>query len=284
MPRSATRRGAGSAHKAPPPFMLEDPRYSQSVERGLAILATFEAPHPDLGIADIADALGLSRSTTHRYVSTLLALGYLEQQSDRKYRLSVRVSDLGMAALNATGLREHAHPVLEELRRQLSCHAAMAVLDGIEIVYVDRVRSFKRGYFQVETGLQPGSRLPAYCTAMGKLLLAHLPEAERNQALVEMRLSRHGPNTITRKSELRAQLERVLDAGIAVDNEEMTPGLVAIAAPVRDGSSSLVAAIDLSTRSSMIRAQDLADVLGPRLLIAAKRISVELGYRGDEPH
>ena len=98
-----------------------------------------------LGIADIADELGMSRSTTHRYVITLVALGYLEQGASRKYRLGLRVTDLGMSALNSTGLREHSRPYLEELRQRTSYTVNLAVLDGPEILYVDRARSFRRG-------------------------------------------------------------------------------------------------------------------------------------------
>jgi IclR family transcriptional regulator, pca regulon regulatory protein len=124
---------------------LREPRYSQSLERGLAILACFTPERPVLGIADIADELGMSRSTTHRYVITLVGLGYLEQGASRKYRLGLRVTDLGISALNSTGLREHAHAYLEELCRRTSYTASLAVLDGPEIVYVDRARSFRRG-------------------------------------------------------------------------------------------------------------------------------------------
>src|SRR5665213_3024541 len=124
---------------------LREPRYSQSLERGLAILGVFSPEHPVLGIADIADELGMSRSTTHRYVITLVALGYLEQGASRKYRLGLRVTDLGMSALNATGLRERDERDLEELRVRSSYTTNLAVLDGPEILYVDRVRSFRRG-------------------------------------------------------------------------------------------------------------------------------------------
>ena len=124
---------------------LHEPRYSQSLERGLAILRCFTPERPVLGIADIADGLGMSRSTTHRYVITLVALGYLEQGTSRKYRLGLKVTDLGMAALNSTGLREHAHEYLEELRQRTSYTASLAVLDGADILYVDRVQSFRRG-------------------------------------------------------------------------------------------------------------------------------------------
>ena len=158
---------------------LRDPRYSQSLERGLANLACFTPQRPVLGIADIADHLGMSRLTTHRYVITLVALGYLEQGASRKYRLGLKVTDLGMSALNSTGLREHARPYLEELRQHSHYTISLAVLDGPEILYVDRARSFRRGQSKIDLGLAPGSRLPAYCTAMGKLLLAYLPEKRR---------------------------------------------------------------------------------------------------------
>jgi AraC-like DNA-binding protein len=111
-----------------------DPRYSQSLQRGLAILRCFTPKRPVLGIADIADDLGMSRSTTHRYVITLVALGYLEQGASRKYRLGLRVTDLGMSALNSTGLREHAHPYLEELRQRTSYTTSLGVLDGVDLV------------------------------------------------------------------------------------------------------------------------------------------------------
>src|SRR6476660_2564707 len=134
---------------------LREPRYSQSLERGLAILRCFTAARPVLGIADIADELGMSRSTTHRYVITLVALGYLEQGAGRKYRLGLRVTDLGMSALNSTGLRDHARPYLEALRQRTSSPVTLSVLDGPEILYVDRARSFRRGQNKIDLNLRP---------------------------------------------------------------------------------------------------------------------------------
>src|SRR5580704_14910088 len=142
---------------------LREPRYSQSLERGLAILGCFTPEKPVLGIADIADELGVSRSTTHRYVITLVALGYPEQGASRKYRLGLRVTDLGMSALNSTGLREHAHPYLEELRQRTSYTTSLGVLDGADVLYVDRIRSFRRGQGAIDLSLHTGSRVPAYC-------------------------------------------------------------------------------------------------------------------------
>src|ERR1700721_2528133 len=242
---------------------LREPRYSQSLERGLAILACFTPKRPVLGIADIADELGMSRSTTHRYVITLVALGYLEQGASRKYRLGLRVTDLGMSALNSTGLREHAHPYLEELRQRTSYTTSLGVLDGTDILYVDRVRSFRRGQANVGVDIHPGSRLPAYATSMGKLLLANLPESEQRELIAQMKLTKRGPNTITSKKALREELDEIQAAGFAVDNQEL-------------------AAVTLAASASMISLEELVDALGPHLVSTADRISARLGYRRDD--
>lgn len=261
---------------------LREPRYSQSLERGLAILGCFTPARPVLGIADIADDLGMSRSTTHRYVITLVALGYLEQGASRKYRLGLRVTDLGMSALNSTGLKEHAHPYLEELRQRTSYTTNLGVLDGVEVLYVDRVRSFRRGQSKIDLNLHIGSRLPAYATSMGKLLLAGLPEAEQKELIGQMKLTKHGPNTVTSKKALREELEEIQAAGFAVGDQELAPELFAIAAPVRNEARETVAAVNLAAHSSMISLEELVDALGPHLVSTADRISARLGYRRDD--
>jgi IclR family pca regulon transcriptional regulator len=260
---------------------LHEPRYSQSLERGLAILGCFTPERPVLGIADIADELGISRSTTHRYVITLFALGYLEQEASRRYRLGLRVTDLGMSALNSTGLREHAHPYLEELRRETSYTVNLAVLNGAKIVYVDRARSFRRGQDETDLGLGVGSRMPAHCTAMGKVLLANLPEREQSELLASMKLTQCGPNTITSKNALRVELEQIREEGFAVNDQELAEGFHSIAVPVRSDSREVAAAVSLSAHTSMITLADLVDALGPHLVSTADRISARLGYRRD---
>jgi IclR family pca regulon transcriptional regulator len=261
---------------------LREPRYSQSLERGLAILGCFTPARPVLGIADIADELGMSRSTTHRYVITLVALGYLEQGASRKYRLGLRVTDLGMSALNSTGLREHAHPYLEELRQRSSYTVSLGVLDGTDVLYVDRVRSFRRGQGATDLNLHPGSRLPAYCTAMGKLLLANIPEQQQRELIGEMKLAKRGPNTLTTKKALREELEEVQAAGFAVGDQELAADLYAIAAPVRNEAREVVAAVNLSASRSTISLEEMVDALGPHLVSTADRISARLGYRRDD--
>lgn len=261
---------------------LREPRYSQSLERGLAILGCFTPERSVLGIADIADDLGMSRSTTHRYVITLVALGFLEQGTSRKYRLGLRVTDLGMSALNSTGLREHSRSYLEELRQRTSYTVNLSVLDGPEILYVDRARSFRRNQSRIDLNLRPGSRLPVYCTSMGKVLLANMPQAEQDQLIADLELKRRGPNTITSKKALRTELDNVREQELAVNDEELAEGLFSIAAPVQSESREVVAALNIAAHSSMITLEELVDALGPHLVATANNISARLGYRRDD--
>jgi IclR family pca regulon transcriptional regulator len=261
---------------------LREPRYSQSLERGLAILGCFTPERRILGIADIADELGMSRSTTHRYVITLVALGYLEQGASRKYHLGLGVTNLGMAALNATGLREHAHPYVEELRRRVAYSVSLSVLDGTEIIYVDYAAARRRGKSKVDLDLGTGSRLPAYCTAMGKVLVAYLPENEQRELIADTVLTRRGPNTITSKRALRVELEHVREEGFAVDEQELIAGWHAIAAPIRNESRDVIAAIDMVAPIATISLEEFVEHLGPHLISTADRIAARLGYRRDD--
>lgn len=285
MPRRRSDSTKGSSPSPDPAWsvpILREARYSQSLERGLAVLSAFTSKRPVRGIAEIADELDMSRSTTHRYVSTLEVLGYLEQDASRKYRLGLRVTDLGMSALNATDLREQAHTYLDELRQRTSYTTSLGVLDGSEVLYVDRVRSFHRGLSRIDLDLQAGSRLPAYCTATGKLLLANLPAAAQREVIAEMKLTKHGPNTVSSKKALRGQLEEISEAGFAIDDEELAADLYGMAAPVRDGARDVVGAVDLIAHRSMISLEELVDALGPHLVSTADRISARLGYRRDD--
>jgi IclR family pca regulon transcriptional regulator len=271
-----TRGEAGPAWSAPE---LRDPRYSQSLERGLAILGVFSPTRPVLGIANIADHLGMNRSTTHRYVTTLVALGYLEQDASQKYRLGLRVTDLGMAALLSTGLREHAHPYLKGLRPRGPYATSLGVLDGGEVLYIDRLHSFRRRRGEIELNLHTGSRVPVHCTAMGKLLLANLPEPEQRALLARLKLTRRTAHTITTKTALREQLKEIRGTGFAVSNQELAADRVAIAAPVHDASREVIAAVSVAAHASQISLEELVDALILHLQTTAEQISARLGYR-----
>jgi IclR family pca regulon transcriptional regulator len=254
-----------------------DGNYSQSLQRGLAILSSFQSGRPLLGVSELGRDIGLSRSTTHRYVATLVALGYLQQDpATRKYRLGPRVLDLGFSAINSMELREVAGPHLRELSDETGYTVNMAILDDLDIVYVDRYRNSQAGQRDIDLNLHVGARLPAYCTSLGKVLLAHLPDEERASRLERIDFSRRGPNTITSKQALSAELELVRKQGYAINNEELAYGLRSIAAPISNRSGEIVAALNLAAHRSMALTDDLIERFSPAVLKTAANISAEL--------
>jgi IclR family transcriptional regulator, pca regulon regulatory protein len=287
MPRNSlppVRENEASESIQPLP-VLREPRFSQSLERGLAIMGCFSPEAPVLGISQLADRLGMTRSTTHRYVITLVELGYLERvKPNRQYRLALGVTRLGLGAMSATDLCEHARPLSAELWAHTGFTVSLAVLDGSAVRCVDRILGARSG-----SPRQPlaalGLAQAAHTTALGKLLLAYLPHPARNSALGELTLSKAGRNTITNKRKFAQELGAIHEAGIATEDEELMMGLVAIAVPVRNYAREVVAAVGLSASRSVIAVEALAGQLSPHLIAAANRLSARLGFRrADEPH
>lgn len=247
---------------------------SQSLERGLAILAAFTPDQPALGISDLAQRLSLTRSTTHRYVATLARLGYLYQDEDtRKYRLGARVLDLGFSVLGSLELREVAAPHLRRLADVTGHTSNLAIRDDTDVVLIDRIRGRPGRYHHLESSLHVGSRLPSYCSATGKALLAFLPRPDLDELLSRVDLVQRASRTITRKNALLTELGTVRRAGIAVNDEELDNGLRAIAVPVRSRSGEVVAAINVSIPWSPVAMSELAGQLGPTLQATARQIS-----------
>ena len=254
--------------------------HSQSLERGLAILSSFRSARPLLGVSELAREVGLGRSTAHRYIATLAALGYLEQDpATRRYRLGPKVLDLGFSAINSMELREVSVPHLQRLSDETGHTVNMAILDETDIVYIERCRTSRQGQREIDLNLHVGSRLPAYCTSMGKVLLAHLPTQECARLLDGIELARRGPNTLTKRASLIAELKRVRAAGIATNNEELAFGLRSIAVPVRGQSGEVVAAINLAVHRSWVSMEGLVQRLSPALEQTAAAVSARLGYR-----
>lgn len=261
----------------------DDPRgsasFSQSLERGLGILAAFTGHRGSLGVADLAREVGLTKSTTHRYVNTLAVLGYLQQDDNRRYRLGAKAVEIGFAALNSIEITSVAAGSLQRLADETGFTVSMAVLDGAEVVYVERRRSGRDR--QLDLNLQVGSRLPAYCTAVGKVLLA-AEEPGRLRALLDaVDLAKRAPNTITAREHLLAALHRVRRGAVAVNDEELAPGLRSVAVPVRDRSGHVQAAVNIAVHSTAWNASmdSVVRRLEPPLRRTAADISARLGYR-----
>jgi IclR family transcriptional regulator, pca regulon regulatory protein len=279
----AAAGGPGSSEERSHMPLSPAGKFSRSLERGLAILASFGPDRLVRGIAEVADELGISRSTTHRYMSTLSALGYLEQDASRRYRLGSRAADLGLSTLDCTGLRKDARAFLEELRARTRHTVVLAVLNREHVLLIDVARGYRRGQHQIDALFAAGIQLPAYCTAFGKLLLAYLPEHEQRNLIAKTKLSKRGLNTITSKKNLRDELECIRRDGLALSDEELGPDLISIAASVRDASGGVNAALGIAALGSMGSAQDLLDQTAKDLTATAGELSRLLAGRPKSP-
>jgi IclR family transcriptional regulator, pca regulon regulatory protein len=251
--------------------------FSQSLERGLAILTAFSPDRPALGISDLARELTLTRSTTHRYVSTLASLGYLQQDEfTRKYRLGPRVLDLGFSTLGSLGLRDIAAPHLRRLTETTGHTSNLAIRDDTDVILVDRVRGRPGRYHHLEFTLHVGSRIPAYCSATGKALLAFLPRPDLDALLRRIDFVQHGPRTLTSKGALLAELEQVRRTGLATNDEELESALRSIAAPVRSRSGEVVAAVNVAIPWSPAAMNELVSRLGPAVRATADKVAAQV--------
>jgi len=247
---------------------------SQSLERGLAVLQAFTPDRSSLGISELARELDLTRSTTHRYVATL---GYLLQDaSTRKYRLGPRVLDLGFSMLGSLELREIAEPHLRRLTDATGHTSNLAIRDDTDVILIDRVRGRPGRYHHLEFSLHVGSRIPAYCSATGKALLAFLPRHDLEQIVERIDFVQRGPRTLTDASALLAELDQVRRTGVAVNNEELESALRSIAAPVRARSGEVVAAVNVAIPWSPAAMSELVSRLGPTVQATANEIAARV--------
>jgi IclR family pca regulon transcriptional regulator len=261
---------------------LRDRRFSLALQGGLAILSCFTPERPVLGTTELAGMLGMSVATTHRLILTLADEGYLEQERDsRSYRLTLRATELGMASINEMGLCKHARPHLQALAKSSGYTVALGVLDGAEVLLVDLLAGTAKGQRERAGELKVGSSLPTHCTALGKVLLANLPARRRRALIAEIEPELHAPptpRTLATEPLLRAALARVRATEIATNQEEWCAGACAIAAPVRDESGEVVAAVSVVALGGAIEVEELSDLVAKQLLSAAQRISARLGW------
>lgn len=241
--------------------------YVQSLARGLAVLAAFDARHPTLGLAEIAARTGLSRAAVRRLMLTLQHLGYVRPHG-REYALSPRVLELGFGCLGSLQLTDLAQPLVEQLAHRVQHSCSMAVLDGQSIVYVLRVPV--RRVMTVALGV--GARLPAYAASMGRVLVAGLPPDSLERWLRECRPQRLTPHTVTDLRRLKRIVAEVRAQGYAYVEQELELGLCSLAVPVHDRDGHVIAALNASLPYHEDAARHaLRDVL-PELLASAVAI------------
>ena len=250
--------------------------YVQSFARGLEVIRSFSASAPRQTLSEVAGRSGLSRAGARRILLTLAALGYVRSEG-KLFSLTPRILDLGFAYLSSMPIWGLAEPVMEALVAQIKESCSAAVLDGTDIVYVLRVPTHK--IMSISLGV--GSRLPAYCTSMGRVLLAGLDDAEvlsRLQASERMALTRH---TVTEIDDLLARIRAVRKQGWCLVNQELEEGLVSLAAPVTNRAGHTVAAMNISGQANRSSARVMQDSMLPALLASAQIISRLLAVKPD---
>lgn len=249
-----------------------DPRpgdgYVQSFARGLSVIRAFDAEHPAMTLSEVAEATGLTRAGARRILLTLVHLGYVN--SDAKYfRLTPRILELGFAYISSLPIWNLAEPIMEDLVAEVHESVSASVLDGADIVYVLRIPTHK----VMTISLAIGSRLPAFCTSMGRVLLAGLEEAELDRVLRQSDLRARTSRTVINREELKKQIAEVRSQGWAMVNQELEEGLVSISAPIRDRTQRIIAAMNVSGQANRTPAQQMVKKFLPPLLQAAGRIS-----------
>ncbi len=246
--------------------------YVQSFARGLDVIRSFNGAAPRQTLTDVATRTGLTRAGARRILLTLQTLGYVESDG-RLFTLTPRILDLGFAYLSSMPMWNLAEPAMEALADQVKESCSVAVLDGADIVYVLRVPT--RKIMKIALGI--GSRLPACCTSLGRVLLAGLPDDELVRRLHAGPLVQHTRHTITDVDALLAKVQQARRQGWAQVNQELEEGLVSIAAPITNRAGRVVAALNVSGQANRTSARQMQERMLPPLLAAAQSISGMLG-------
>ncbi|MEV2277027.1 IclR family transcriptional regulator C-terminal domain-containing protein [Nocardiopsis sp. NPDC049922] len=245
--------------------------FVQSLERGLSVLRVFSAERPSMTLSDVARATDLTRAAARRFLLTLVDLGYVRTDG-RLFYLTPRVLELGYAYVCSAGLPDVAQPHLEDLSARVRESASVSVLDGDDIVYVARVATLRI----MTVAITVGTRFPAAPTSMGRVILAGFDDEALNSYLARADLPKLTRHTITDRARLRAELHRVRQRGYAVVDQELEEGLRAVAAPIRDASGRVVAAVNVSAQAGRSSFDDIHHRLLPALVETAALIEADL--------
>jgi IclR family KDG regulon transcriptional repressor len=253
----------------------KSPYRVQVLDRALAALEVLAARSNECSLVELCTTLKLHKSTVHRLMMVLEQHRLVDKNPDTgRYRLGLKLFEFGSKAIGAIDLRRHAKPYLDRLQRELGETVFFCLLDDGQVFYIEKIESQQ----SVRTGCTVGSRAPAYCTAVGKAMLAELADAEVNEIIRRWGLKAITPNTITTASALKTELRAIRARGYAIDNEEKEPGLRCVSAPVRGDSGKLLAALSVSGPAFRVTRERVPEI-GKAVMQAAGELSYELGYR-----
>ena len=239
------------------------------LEKALAVLELFDEQGTELTVTEISQRLGIHKTTAFRIVAVLDEANYLEKaHGSMKYRLGFKLLHLGSLVEGGTELKKRARPILEKLKQECDETVHLVILNKGEALYLDKIEGLKT----VRVVSRVGMTLPAHCSGVGKVLLAYLPE-DRVESIIRAKgLKRFTPNTITEREALRTELRRIRERGYALDNEEIEVGLKCVAAPISDGSGTVIGALSISGPAFRFDGKE-AERLTAQALRAASRVS-----------
>jgi IclR family pca regulon transcriptional regulator len=264
---------AAEGHVGPAAVVAQarDSDFVQSLDRGLAVIRAFGPDRERLSLSEVARATGLTRAAARRFLLTLVKLGYVRSDG-REFSLRPRVLELGYAYLSGLALPEVAEPHLEQLSANLHESSSISVLDGHQIIYVARVATKRI----MTVAISVGTRFPAYAASMGRVLLAGLSDAELDKYLAEATFEAFTDQTVIDPAQLREIVHEVGRQGYSIVDQELEEGLRAIAAPIRDSSGTVTAAINVSAHASRHSPDAMLNQLLPALLETAAQIEADL--------
>lgn len=237
-----------------------DREFVGSFARGLKVIRAFNADRPTMTVAEVAKATEMTRAGARRLLLTLHSLGYVETDG-KQYGLTPRVLELGFAYLGSRSWLANATPLLSKLREELNESVSVTVLEDFEVVYVARFPADR----VITMSMEVGSRRPAFCTAMGRVLLGEFTDECARQTLLESNIKKYTANTITDVDEILEQIRDARSKGYALINQELEPGLVAVSRPLRGASGAALAAVNICGHSSHLSMEDLEERCLPAL-------------------
>lgn len=247
----------------------------QAVSHALDLLEQFHGEVDELGVTELSKRLKLHKNNVFRLLATLESRGYIEQnRATENYRLGLKSLELGQTFIKQMGLLRQAKPILEKVVGACNETSYVAIFKDGYIVYLDVVETD----LTVRVVSRVGSRLPAYCTASGKVHLAHMSDEEVDTLLPAKELKAYTPNTVVDRNKLKQELRKVADAGYAVDDEEVDIGVRCIAAPIRDYTRRIVGAVSISGPAMRFSDERLEKELIPLAIQAGEELSTRLGY------
>jgi IclR family pca regulon transcriptional regulator len=249
-----------------------DPNFMTSLARGLAVIQAFSQRRHHLTISQVSTTTGLSRAAVRRCLYTLAKLGFAGSDDNRHFFLRPRILALGHSYISSMPLATAAQPVLEHISHLLHESCSIATLDGVEIVYIARANVTR--IMSIDLGV--GSRLPAFCTSMGRAILANLPPEELESVLSRVEFKRYTERTITNPAKHTQALRQIRRDGYSIIDQELEHGLRSMAVPIQNPNGKVVAALNIGAHAQRVSIQEMQTKFLPHLRAAAQELCLLL--------